>query len=312
MDKMKKESIKVFAPATVANVGCGYDIFGLALEGIGDELTIIKSAKKGIRITKIEGCDHLPLDPALNVAGVAIQALLDTTDNDQGFEVAITKKVLPGSGLGSSASSAAGAVFAANQLLGAPLSTKELIPCAMEGEKAASTKAHADNVAPSLLGGFTLVRSYQPLDIVSIPFPTALYVAIVHPQIEVKTADSKRILKTEIPLQKAITQWGNTAGLAVGLATEDFDLIGRSLKDVIVEPIRSMLIPGYEKAKEMALAAGALGCNISGSGPSIFALCHGKPKAAAVVAAFEKLYTALNIDHKVYLSKINPTGTKII
>ena len=265
-----------------------------------------------IKIHPIEGYENLPTDPDLNVAGVAIQALLKELDSQQGFEIVIRKRVMPGSGLGSSASSSAAAAYAANELLGSPFSKKELVRFAMEGERATSGKAHADNVTPSLLGGFTLVRSYGPLDVVSIPYPKELYIAVVHPQIEVKTADSKRILKREVALEMAISQWGNVAGLVAGMASGDFDLIGRSLEDHIVEPIRSVLIPGYAEAKHQAIASGALGCNISGSGPSIFALTEGKATAEKVARAFDEYYTDLGIDHKVYVSGINAEGAKTI
>lgn len=307
-----EKKIKVFAPATVANVGPGFDILGLALEGIGDELEVSLRDDNIIQIHPIEGYEDLPTDPLLNVAGVAIQAMLNELHIQQGFEINISKRVMPGSGLGSSASSSAAAVYAANELLGSPFSKKELVRFAMEGERATSGKAHADNVTPSLLGGFTLVRSYKPLDVVSIPYPKDLFVAVVHPQIEVKTADSKRILKSEVALDMAISQWGNVAGLVAGLAIGDFDLIGRSLEDHIVEPIRSVLIPGYAGAKHEAIAAGALGCNISGSGPSIFALTEGKAAADKVAQAFDEYYSELGIDHKIYVSGINAEGAKTI
>lgn len=307
-----EKKIKVFAPATVANVGPGFDIFGLALEGIGDELELTMIDGGDIKIHPIEGYEDLPTDPDQNVAGVAIKALLKELGSSQGFEIRISKRVMPGSGLGSSASSSAAAVYAANELLNRPFSKKELVRFAMEGERATSGKAHADNVTPSLLGGFTLVRSYRPLDVVSIPYPQNLYVAVVHPQIEVKTADSKRILKSEVALEMAISQWGNVAGLVAGLASGDFNLIGRSLEDHIVEPVRSVLIPGYAGAKQQALEAGALGCNISGSGPSIFALTEGKATADKVACAFDLYYSELGIDHKVYVSGINAEGAKIV
>lgn len=307
-----EKKIKVFAPATVANVGPGFDIFGLALEGIGDKLEVSLRDDSAIKIHPIEGYENLPTDPDLNVAGVAIKALLKELDSQQGFEIVIRKRVMPGSGLGSSASSSAAAAYAANELLGSPFSKKELVRFAMEGERATSGKAHADNVTPSLLGGFTLVRSYGPLDVVSIPYPKELYIAVVHPQIEVKTADSKRILKREVALEMAISQWGNVAGLVAGMASGDFDLIGRSLEDHIVEPIRSVLIPGYAGAKHQAITSGALGCNISGSGPSIFALTEGKATAEKVAKAFDEYYTDLGIDHKVYVSGINAEGAKTL
>ena len=304
------KTVKVFAPATVANVGPGFDILGLALEGIGDEVEMSLSEAGGIKIA-MPGSD-LPTDPSINVAGVAVQALLDELGSSQGLHMTIYKKVLPGSGLGSSASSAAGAVYAANCLLGKPFSKKELVRFAMAGEAASSGKAHADNVAPSLLGGFTLVRSYEPLDVVSLTYPRDLQVIVVHPQIEVKTSDSKKILKKDIALETAIAQWGNVAGLVSGLATSNYELIGRSLQDVIVEPVRSMLIPGFDQLKQFAIIEGALGCSISGSGPSVFALCDHTSKAAKIGEGFRRLYDDLGIDHYVHISNINPEGAKIL
>ncbi len=308
------DQINVFAPATVANVGCGFDVMGFAIESIGDEISIKKTGKPGLKITEITGCEGLPTDPEKNVATIAIQALLDSLNNkiDYGFELKLSKNVMAGSGLGSSASSSAAAVLGVNELIGKPYSKKELVQFAMEGERAASGLPHADNVAPSLLGGFTLVRSYNPLDIIELDYPKELYVSIVHPQIEVKTSDSKKILKREITLKDAITQWGNVGGLVSGLAKGDYGLIGRSLEDVIAEPVRSMLIPLFHEAKESALNEGALGCSISGSGPSIFALSKYKNTAKNIGEAFKNVYHSNEIEANVYVSNINPIGAEII
>ncbi|MEQ8478491.1 homoserine kinase [Fulvivirga sp.] len=306
MDK----SIKVFAPATVANVGPGYDVLGLALNNIGDymQLTLNESG-----IIKISMSDpDLPTDPEVNVAGVAARALLDHLKSKNGVSIKIHKNVKAGSGLGSSASSAAGAVFGVNELLSQPLTRLELVPFAMAGETASSGKAHADNVAPSLLGGFTLVRSYNPLDVIKLSYPTSLYVTAVHPHIEVKTSDSKKMLKKEISLELAVAQWGNLAGFVSGLASSDFDLISRSLEDLVVEPIRSMLIPGFESLKEAAKHNGALGCSISGSGPSVFALCENKSIAEKIGLEFRKIYNQLDMSHDVHISQINPIGCKTL
>lgn len=304
------KSIKVFAPATVANVGPGYDVLGLALEGIGDVIEVSLTETKDIQIS-MPGSD-LPTDAKLNVAGVAAQSLLNKLSSDQGINMVIHKKVMAGSGLGSSASSSAGAVFAVNELLGQPFTRKELVEFAMAGEVAASGVAHADNVAPSLLGGFTLVRSYDPLDVISLSYPESLTIVAVHPHIEVKTSDSKKILKQEIPLALAVQQWGNVAGLVSGLANSDFELIGRSLQDVIVEPARSMLIPGFEMLKLSAKENGALGCSISGSGPSVFALCKYQEDANKIKPAFEQVLQNLEIACDVYISTINKNGCAII
>lgn len=303
-------SVKVFAPATVANVGPGYDVLGLALENIGDTLEMSFTHSKVITIQMPES--DLPTDPLQNVAGVAVTALLNHLKIKQGLNITIHKNVAPGSGLGSSASSSAGAVFALNELLGRPLSKVELIPFAMEGEKAASGTAHADNVAPSLLGGVTLVRSYEPLDIINLTYPEELVIVAVHPNIEIKTADSKKILKKEIILSQAVKQWGNLAGLVSGLAAADYGLISRSLEDVIVEPVRSVLIPGFDSLKNSAFENGALGCSISGSGPSVFALCYSGEIAHKVGEAFKKLMSELAIDCELHISGINKEGCKTI
>jgi homoserine kinase len=305
------EAIKIFCPATIANVSCGFDVLGLALDSVGDEMVVRKTREKGIKITKLVGQD-LPTETHLNVAGVAGLALLTESDYQGGFELEIYKNIKPGSGIGSSAASSTGAVWAMNHLLGSPFSPLELVRFSMEGERLASGVAHADNVAPAIFGGFTLVRSYTPLDIIKIHTPAELYATVIHPQIEVRTSDSRRILKTTISLEDGIKQWGNVGGLIAGLYTEDYALIGRSLEDHIVEPIRSILIPGFDKVKSESLGAGALGCGISGSGPSIFALSKGPENAEKVAAAMKAVYQKIGIAHDIHVSKINPKGIKII
>lgn len=303
--------IKLFAPATIANVSCGFDVLGLCLDTVGDEMIIRKTKEKGVKITKIIGQD-LPLETNKNVAGVAVLALLEKVAVDYGFEIEIYKNIKPGSGIGSSAASSSGAVFGVNKLLGEPFTLQELIPFAMEGERLASGTAHADNVAPALLGGFTLVRSYQPLDIVKIDAPTALYATVVHPQIEVKTADARSVLKQTVSLRQTVIQLGNLGGLISGLYTEDYELIGRSLHDEIVEPYRSILIPEFENVKKAALDAGALGSGISGSGPSIFALSKGKETAEKVGRAMASVYNTIAIDYDIHVSKVNANGIKVL
>ncbi len=305
------EEIKVFCPATIANVSCGFDVLGLALDSVGDEMTIRKTSEKGIRITKILGQD-LPLEAEKNVAGVAGLALLAKSDYDGGFEIEIDKRIKPGSGIGSSAASSTGAVWAMNELLGRPFSKLELVQFAMQGEKLASDVAHADNVAPAIYGGFTLVRSYEPLDIVPIPTPPELFATVIHPQIEIKTSDSRKILKTTISMQQGIQQWGNLGGLIAGLFQSDYDLIGRSLHDHIVEPIRSILIPAFDDIKANALEAGALGSGISGSGPSIFALSKGEEIAKQVAESMKNTYQNIGVDFDIHISKVNSQGVKKI
>lgn len=308
---MNKNEIKVFCPATVANVSCGFDVLGVALDSVGDEMVVRKVTQKGIKITKLTGQD-LPKETLNNVAGVAGNAFLLASDYDGGFEIEIDKKIKPGSGIGSSAASSAGAVWAMNYLLGNPFSKTELVKFAMEGERLASDVAHADNVAPALFGGFTLVRSYNPLDVIDIPAPSELYVTIIHPQIEIKTSDSRKVLKTTISMETGIKQWGNVGGLIAGLFKKDYDLIGRSLEDHIVEPIRSILIPGFDEVKKVSLEAGALGSGISGSGPSIFAFSKGEETAVKVGEAMKTVYDKIGIDYEIHVSKINMEGVKLL
>jgi len=304
--------ITVFAPSTVANVGCGYDIMGFALEKVGDLITIEKNNNAELKIRDILGCEGLPYEPEKNVATVAIKALLDDLNLSNGYDVTIQKKMHPGSGLGSSASSAAGAVFAVNALLEEPLNKEKLIPYAMEGERVASEHAHADNVAPALLGGFTIIRSYDPLDIISIKYPEELKVLIIYPLIEVKTSSAKRILRQQLELKTAIKQWGNVAALTAGLINNDYDLIKKSINDYVAEPYRSILIPLYDEAKKVALDNGALGYNISGSGPSMFSFCQSVEEAEVIESKIKKLYKDHLIDCMSLISPINPRGTEII
>lgn len=299
--------IKLFCPATIANLNCGFDVMGLCLETIGDEMIIRKTPEKGIRITKIEGA-NLPYETEKNVAGVAALAVLNAVNCDFGFEIEIYKKIKTGSGIGSSSASAAGAVFGVNELLGRPFTPHQLVDFAMKGEAIASGCEHADNVAPCLLGGFTLVRGYNPLDVIRIDSPSELYAVVLHPHIELKTSDSRAVLEPTVSLKNAITQTGNLGGLIAGLFTGDYNLIGRSLQDVLIEPLRKKLIPNFDATKNAALQNGALGAGISGAGPSIFALCKGKESADKVAQAMKESYATTRIDFDLHVSKINPNG----
>ena len=303
--------IRIFAPATIANVSCGFDVLGLCLDAVGDEMIIRKTAQKGIKITSIIG-QNLPLETQKNVAGVAALALLKNIDVNFGFEIEIIKNIKPGSGIGSSAASSAGAVFAINELLGKPFSKTELVQFAMEGEKLASGTAHADNVAPALFGNFTLIKSCDPLEIINIKSPKELFATVIHPQIEVKTSDARSVLKSNVSMKKATIQLGNFGGLISGLYTQDYELIGRSLHDEIVEPLRSILIPGFDNVKAASIKAGALGSGISGSGPSIFALSKGEETAKKVGEAMAKVYKSIGIDFDIHVSKVNQEGVKTI
>mgnify|MGYP000076257580 FL=1 len=303
--------IKIFSPATVANVACGYDVLGFCLDAVGDEMLIRKVDKKGIRITKIEGFE-LPFKTELNVAGVSALAMYEKLQPDCGFEIEIYKNIKPGSGIGSSAASAVGSVFGMNALLGSPYNKTELTQFAMKGEALASKCEHADNLAPALFGGFTLVKSLSPLEILEIPSPDNLYATIIHPQIEIKTANSRAILPKEVKLQEAIVQWANFGSLIHSLHTNNYQLMKRSLHDAIIEPHRSKLIPFYKEVKQAALNAGALGTNISGSGPSIFSLCKGIEIATMVSDAIKKVYLSTGIKFDIHISKINIEGIKVL
>jgi len=303
--------IKIFSPATVANVSCGFDVLGFCLDTVGDEMVVRKTVEKGIKITKIEGFD-LPFEVKNNVAGVAALAIYNDAKPNCGFEIEIYKNIKPGSGVGSSSASASGTVFAINKLLGNPYNNTQLTAFAMKGEAVASGCEHADNIAPALFGGFTLVKSTIPLDVLQIPTPSQLFATIIHPQVEIKTSESRAILPEDIPLKNAITQWANVGSLIHGLHTSDYDLIGRSLNDVVIEPYRNKLIPYFNDVKETALAHGALGCGISGSGPSIFMLNKGQENALLVEKAITNIYAKTGIEFHTYTSKINTEGIKII
>jgi homoserine kinase len=307
------KSIKAFAPATVANVSCGFDVFGFAVEQPGDEVSLTLVKTPGVTIRKIEGDGgRLPLEAEKNTAGVAVLAYLKALDRTDGVEISLQKNLPLGSGMGSSAASAVAALVGINHLFGEPLLRKELLPFAMEAERVACGSAHADNVAPSLLGGFVLIRNYDPLDVVTIPTPENLFCTLVHPHLELKTEDSRLVLRSSISLKDAITQWGNIAGLVAGLMKPDFGLIGRSLKDVIAEPIRSLLIPGFDSIKEKAVEAGALGCGISGSGPTIFALCTERELAKRTGRVIQEEFKKFKVDSEIYVSKINTKGACIV
>ncbi len=305
------KSLRIFAPATVANLSCGFDILGCCMDNVGDEMVISLTPDPGVKITKIEGA-NLPLETHKNVAGVAVEAFLKEYNKDVGVTIEIFKRIKAGSGIGSSAASSAGAVWAVNHLLDNPFTPNQLVKFAMEGEKLASGNAHADNVAPALLGGFTLVRSYNPLDVVKLNTPKELMLTVIHPQIEVKTSDSRSVIKNNVSLKKAIQQWGNVGGFVAGLFTEDYDLIGRSLEDVIIEPLRSILIPEFNAVKKAAITNGALGCGISGSGPSIFAISKGQETANKVANAIREVYNKTGLEFDIHISKINNEGIKII
>jgi len=302
--------VKISAPATVANLVCGFDILGMALNDPNDVMEVSLLDEPVIKITHADDYD-LPVEPAKNVAGAALLALQEAYGNKIGFEVVIDKRIKPGSGLGSSAASSAGAVVAANHLLGNIFSKEDLVRFAMNGEKVASGVKHADNLAPCIYGGVTLIRAILPLDIIPLSAPP-LHVTVVHPQIEVKTSDARQILRKEVQLKNAIMQWGNIAGLVTGFLTNDYALIGRSLEDVIIEPVRSILIPGFDEVKINAKEAGALGGGISGSGPSIFMLSQEEKTAKEVEKIMKNVFQNIGVEYKTYVTSISYQGVSVL
>ena len=305
------KEIKVFAPASIANLSCGYDILGVCLDNIGDEITVRKTKKKGITIKKVSG-QKLSTDISVNVAGVSATALLNESKVDCGFEIEIHKGIKPGSGIGSSAASSAGSVFAINKLIGEPYSNKELIKFAMQGEMAASGSKHADNVAAVLLGGFTFVRNSVENDYFKLNTPIEIAFTVIHPKIELKTKDSRAVIKDKVSIKNMIEQSANLGAFISGLYTEDYDLIRRSVKDVVIEPLRSILIPKFEEIKSASINSGALSCGISGSGPSVFAICKGITTANKVGEAMKKVYRNLNLEYDIHISCVNDKGIRIL
>jgi homoserine kinase len=306
---MMKE-VTIHAPATVANMVCGFDVLGLCLDTPYDIMRVRLLDKKEVIVRTTDNYP-LPTDPAMNTAGAPLLEMLSVLRQDVGFEVTITKQIKPGSGIGSSAASAAGAVVGANELLGNVFSKEELVRFAMFGEKIASGVKHADNIAPCIYGGVTLIRSIFPLDIIRISSPP-LYVSVLHPQIEVRTSDAREILRKEVLLKDAIRQWGNIAGLVAGLMQNDYDLIGRSLEDVIIEPVRSILIPGFDQIKSECKSAGAIGGGISGSGPSIFMLSKTRETAQIVADVMKSVYDRIGVQYHIYVTTVCQRGARIV
>ena len=307
------ERVSAFAPATVANVVCGFDVFGFAVQEPGDVVNIKWSDKPGVIITKIEGDGgKLPREADKNTAGVAVQHFLTSAGIERGVEIELKKNLPLGSGMGSSASSAVAALVAINELVGNLKPREELLPFAMEAERVACGSAHADNIAPSLLGGFVLIRSYSPLDIVSIPYPENLCCVLVHPHIELKTKDARQLLRQTLSLRDAVQQWGNTAGLVAGLMKGDEELISRSMIDVVAEPARSLLIPGYDAVKVAARNTGAIGCGISGSGPTMFSICNTISQAKVIGKSMSDAFQSSGLSSDIFISGLNKEGAKVL
>jgi homoserine kinase len=313
MDNKSVKSIQVFSPATVANVGCGFDVFAFALDHPGDEIILSIKSTPGVEIVELTGNHSLPRDIKKNTVSVSISAMLDYLKVDFGINISLHKKMPIKSGMGSSAASAVGGAFALNQLLETNLPKELLLKFAIEGEKIASgQKVHLDNTAACLYGGFVLVRSENPIDIISIPVPESLFCVILHPQIEINTAESRKMLPEMVPLADAINQWSNTAAVVAALYESDFDLLQRSITDPIVEPTRARSIPGFNNLKDIAFEKGAVGYGISGSGPAVFALASSEVKASIICEEFSKYYQSTQVPFETFISKINNSGPIVI
>ena len=313
MQPQYNKEIEIFAPATVANLGPGFDIMGMAIEGAGDILRMRIAPGDSLSIRN-DSDQPLPDDKEKNVITPALRAMLKAWGSPLAVEIAVIEKIRPGSGIGSSSASSAAAVVGLNELLGRPFDEQQLITFAMEGERLVSGgTAHADNAGPAVAGGIMLIRGYEPLDYIRIPVPERLCAAVIHPHITVNTLESRAVMRKEIPLRDGVTQWGNVGGLVAGLLTQDMGLIGRSLKDVIAEPYRKGFIPEYDNLKAaLAVTHGVLGSNIAGSGPSVFALCDGPEAATKAGEVMTSHFERLGIAAELYAGPVSRQGARIL
>ena len=313
-ERLAERTISIFAPATVANVGCGFDIFGFCLHDLGDQVNLTVTDKPGVKIKTITGDGgKLPREAHKNTAGVSVAAMLEYLQADFGVEIEVHKKMPISSGLGSSAASAVASVFALNCLLKTTLKREILLKFAIEGEKIASGNiVHLDNIGACLYGGFILARSNNPIDIISIPTPADLICTIVHPNVEIITQEARNLIKKTIALSDAVVQWGNIAATVKALITSDYDLLGRSMTDVVAEPVRAKLIPYFHDLKKLAGQYGAIGCSIAGSGPSLFSFSHNAVAGERIGRAMSDFLKEKNIESEFFVSKINEEGPKIV
>ncbi len=306
---MKK--VNVFAPASIANLGCGFDIMGLALDEVGDVLEMSVREGDGLSIENLSGVP-LPEDIEQNVITPVIRKFMQMTGNRAQVDVVIREKIFPGSGIGSSSASSAAAAFGINELFGAPLSEEEVVLCAMEGENLASGGYHADNAAPAVMGGIVLIRGYEPLDLIKLPVPGDFYCAVLHPHLVVSTKEARSILPKEVPMHAAVAQWGNVGGLVAGLYSGNIGLVGRSMRDAVAEPYRKAFIPGFDELRRKVLESGSLAMNIAGSGPSVFALADRRERARKAGEIFERHFAERGIEYHSYVVKVSNKGARLI
>ncbi len=305
---------RAFAPGSIGNLACGFDVLGLALSGPGDEVVAYRSDPPGVSIPIIRGeGGRLPQDPERNAAGAAARAVMEEAGDRGGVALELTKGLPLAAGMGGSAASAVAAAVAVDSLLDVNLSPETLLRCALRGEAAAAGTAHPDNAAPSLLGGLVLVPAWEPLRIIQLEVPEELMVVHVHPHLEVETAAARRLLGDQVRLRDAVAQWGNTAALVAGLFLEDWELIARSVVDRVAEPLRAGAVPGFAMVKRAALEAGALAASLSGSGPSLFALCRGRERAeAAGRAMVEAFRSSAGLEADLLVSPGRAPGARIL
>ncbi len=307
------QQVKVFAPATIANLGSGYDVLGIAIDEPGDIVIATRTRERGLFFSvKTKNAD-VPREATNNLAFYVAALMLEEFKPSFGIKMMLHKKMPIGSGLGSSAASSVASVVAVNALLTKPIKKIELLRFAVEGERKATGSPHADNAAPSLLGGACLIRSYSPLDVIQLPIKKSAVWIVVHPHVIVETKMAREILPKTIPLRSAIHQWGNISGITYGLISGNAALIGKCTEDIIIEPVRKQLIPAFDEAKKSAMHNGAFGCSLSGSGPSMFAVTDSIPKAKKIATAMKKTFLAIaNVRSESYISFINKEGAKIL
>jgi homoserine kinase len=306
--------IAAFAPATVSNVGCGFDVLGFALDAPGDIVTADAREAPGVEIAAVQGDGgRLTRDAARNTAGAAVRALIDRLGVARGIVLSIHKGIPLASGIGSSGASAVAAVVATNELLGRPASLDILLECAMAGEIAGCGSAHPDNVAPALYGGFVLARTATPPDVVRLPVPEGLSCAVLHPHLEIQTGAARALVGDSVPLGDAVRQWGNVGALVAGLFLNDLLLVARALEDHVAEPKRAHLVPGFATVKQAAYTAGALGCSLSGSGPSMFALAAAADRAELIGQSMRDAFVAATgLTADVWTSPVGRQGARIV
>ena len=306
------DSIKLHAPATIANIACGFDVLGICLDAPYDEIEIKKISSREVVINSIKSSfSDIPVIPNQNTGGIPALMIIKDYCLDFGFEINIKKGIPLCGGLGSSAATAAGVTYGINKLLNNKLSKEEVVKYALEGEKISSKTPHADNIGPCINGGFVIIKSTNPLELINVPVGD-YYFSIIHPEIKISTKMARELLPENIKLKDAVKQWGNIASLVYGFTSNNINLIKSSMEDYIVEPVRSKLIPHYDEVKENALVNGAIGCSISGSGPSIFSISENYENSKRILLGMERVFSSHSISYHSYLSKINTTGITIL